>query len=150
MSRLLAWLALSALLLMSPAREMRQAPPAAPDREAAYRSNNLGVALLAQYQYEAAASAFREALRVDPSLALARLNLAIALYYLPDLAGAGREAAEAARQLPSVPQAPYLLGLIARADNRETDAARLFERVREIDSRDTGAAINLAQIYLQQ
>ncbi len=122
----------------------------APDREAAYRSNNRGVALLEQYQYESAASAFRDALRIDPSLALARLNLAIALYYVPDLPAAGREAAEAARLLPSAPQPSYILGLIARADNREADAARAFERVRELDPRDAGAAINLAQIYLQQ
>ncbi len=120
------------------------------DREAAYRDNNLGVALLEQYQYESAASAFRDALRIDPSLALARLNLGIALYYVPDLPAAMREATEAARLLPAAPQPPYMLGLIARADNREADAARFFERVRELDARDTGAAINLAQIYLQQ
>ena len=120
------------------------------DREAVYRNNNFGVALLEQYQYESAASAFRDALRVDPSLALAHLNLAIALYYVPDLAGALREATEAARLLPSAPQPPYILGLIARAENREADAARSFERVRELDPRDTGAAINLAQLYLQQ
>ena len=150
MSRLLAWMAVSALLLTAPGRVLQQALPAAPDREAAYRSNNRGVALLEQYQYESAAAAFRDALRIDPSLALARLNLSIALYYAPDLQGAAREAAEAARLLPSAPQPPYVLGLVARADNREADAARSFERVRELDPRDAGAAINLAQIYLQQ
>ena len=139
--RLLAWIALAVLLSLA-----AQQPPA--DREAAYRSNNVGVALLEQYQYESAAAAFRDALRIDTSLGLARLNLAIALYYVPDLAGAAREATEAARLLPSAPQPPYILGLIARADNRDADAARFFARVRELDSRDTGAAINLAQIYL--
>lgn len=149
MTRLLAWIALSVLILSAPGSGV-QRPAPAPDREAAYRSNNLGVALLEQYQYESAAAAFREALRRDASLALAHLNLAIALYYVPDLQSSAREAAEAARLLPSAPQAPYILGLVARADNRETDAARFFERVRELDSRDAGAAINLAQIYLQQ
>src|SRR6266542_930489 len=161
MSRLLAWIALAALLslpvvglktaavrLKADTTDVVQQPP--PDREAAYRRNNVGVALLEQYQYESAASAFRDALRIDPSLALARLNLAIALYYVPDLAGAAREATEAARLLPSAAQPLYILGLIARADNREADAARFFEQVRELDARDTGAAINLAQIYLQQ
>ena len=143
MSRVLRWVAFAALLSLA-------APQGVPDREAAYRSNNRGVALLEQYQYESAASAFRDALRIDPSLALARLNLAIALYYVPDLQGAAREATEAARLLPSAPQPSYILGLIARADNREADAARGFERVRELDPRDVGAAINLAQIYLQQ
>jgi tetratricopeptide (TPR) repeat protein len=154
MTRVLAAVAVAAAVVVGLARPFadgqtpRQSP--AGDREAAYRNNNFGVALLEQYQYESAASAFRDALRVDPSLALAHLNLAIALYYVPDLAGALREATEAARLLPSAPQPPYILGLIARAENREADAARSFERVRELDARDTGAAINLAQIYLQQ
>ena len=143
MTRYLPVIAVAAAMLVPQAQT-------APDREAAYRNNNLGVALLEQYQYGPAASAFRDALRIDPSLALARLNLGIALYYAPDLPAATREATEAARLLPSAPQPPYILGLIARSDNREADAARFFERVRELDARDTGAAINLAQIYLQQ
>jgi tetratricopeptide (TPR) repeat protein len=150
MSRLLACIALLVAIATPVGRGFipRQSP--APDREAGYRSNNLGVALLEQYQYESAATAFRDALRIDPGLMLARLNLAIALYYVPDLPAAAREATEAARALPAAPQPSYILGLIARAENREADAARLFERVRELAPRDTGAAINLAQIYLQQ
>jgi Tfp pilus assembly protein PilF len=124
-------------------------PPAAPDRERAYRSNNLGVALLEQFKYDAAADAFRDALRIDRSLALARINLSIALFYLPDLENAAKEAAEAARLLPSAPQPSYMLGLIARAENRDEDAIRFFERVRAIDPRDVGSAINLGQIDLQ-
>ena len=129
-----------------------QAPAAAagnPERERAYRSNNLGVALLEQFNYEAAAAAFREALRIDPGVAIARLNLGIALLYLPDLEGAAREAAAAAALLPSAPQPPYVQGLVARADNRDEEATRFFERVRQIDPADVGTAINLAQILLQ-
>src|SRR5438045_885123 len=102
MTRFVAGIALGAVVLTPVGRAFTarhsaftvQSP--APDREAAYRSNNLGVALLEQYQYESAASAFRDAVRIDPSLALAHLNLAIALYYVPDLPGALREATEAA------------------------------------------------------
>ncbi|MDO8679307.1 MAG: FG-GAP-like repeat-containing protein [Acidobacteriota bacterium] len=125
------------------------APAANADRERAYRSNNLGVALLERFNYEGAAGAFREALRIDPGVAIARLNLSIALYYLPDLEGAAREATAAASLLPSAPQPPYVLGLIARADNRDEDAMRFFERVRQMDPADVGTAINLAQILLQ-
>src|SRR5712691_8501493 len=126
----------------------RQTPATAP-REDAYRTNNLGVALLEQFKYQEAAAAFRQALGLDVSLGIAHLNLSLALMYVPDLEGAAHEANEAARLLPSAPQPPYVLGLVARAENRNEDAARFFERVRQIDSHDAGTSINLGQIYLQ-
>ena len=64
-----------------------------PAREDAYRQNNLGVAHLERYDYDAAAAAFREALKIDPRLAMARLNLAIALLYDGELDAAAAEAA---------------------------------------------------------
>src|SRR5262245_6878135 len=60
--------------------------------EDAYRANNLGVALLEQFKYKEGADAFRRALQLDPKLALAKINLSIALFNLPDLPGAQREA----------------------------------------------------------
>ena len=87
-------------------------------REEAYRANNLGVALLEQFDYGGAAAAFRTALQASPTLALARVNLSIALLYAIDLDNAQREAEEAARLLPRDPRPHYLLGLIARAQGR--------------------------------
>jgi lipoprotein NlpI len=49
--------------------------------EDAYRANNIGVALLEQYQYDEAATSFRQALKLEPGLHTAQLNLAIALFY---------------------------------------------------------------------
>ncbi len=119
-------------------------------RERAYRANNTGVAQLEQFKYVEAASAFREALQRDSSLAIAHVNLSLALLYAQDLAGAAREATEAAQLLPSAPQPPYILGLIARAENRASDALREFERVHRIDAADIGANVNLAQMYLEK
>src|SRR5262245_47562460 len=93
-------------------------------REQAYRANNRGVADLEQFKYPDAANAFREALQKDSALAIAHVNLSIALLYAQDLTGAGREATEAARLMPSTPQPPYIKGLIARAENRASDAVR--------------------------
>jgi Flp pilus assembly protein TadD len=121
-----------------------------PAHEDAFRANNLGVARLEQFDYKAAAEAFREAARIDSSFAAARINLSIALLYLPDLDGAAREAAAAARLQPRAPQPPYLQGLIARAQNRSEEAIAAFQRVRQIDSRDVGTNVNLGQVYLQQ
>jgi len=120
-------------------------------REDAWRANNVGVALLEQFNYAGAADKFREALRLDSGLAFARVNLAIALLYVPDLDGAEREAAEAARVVPNDPHPPYVLGLARRArGGKETEARTAFERVLQMDPRDVGAQINLGQLDLQQ
>ena len=63
------------------------------DVESAYRANNRGVALLEQFNYDGAASAFQEALKIAPDLGIARVNLAIAEFY----GNKGPEAADAAR-----------------------------------------------------
>jgi len=123
---------------------------AATTREDAYRANNLGVALLEQYKYKEGGEAFTRALQLDPKLQLARINLSIALFNVPDLAGAQREAEKAVTANPNAPQPHYILGLIAKSQNRTEDAIVAFQRVLKIDSRDTGANVNLGQLYAQQ
>ena len=137
-------------------------------REAAYRANNRGIARLEQFDYPAAAAAFRVALATgttgeeapgagsdpaaaapDDTLPIARLNLALALFYDQDLEGAAREAATAAESLPAALEPPYLLGLVARAENRRDDALDAFEQVIEQDPGDVGTNINLGQIHLE-
>lgn len=121
-----------------------------PDREEAYRANNLGVALLEQFKYKDGADAFRKALQIDPKLALARINLGIALYNVPELEDSLREAKAAEELAPDAPQPFYIMGLIAKSQNRTEDAIAAFQRVLQIDARDTGANINLGQLYVQQ
>ena len=118
-------------------------------REAAYRANNLGVALLEQFKHREGAEQFERALKLDPSLALARINLAIALYNVPDADAAAREAALALKLAPDSPQALYILALIARSLNQTDDAIKAFQRVLAVDARDTGANVNLGQLYAQ-
>src|SRR5947207_150989 len=78
--------------------------------EAAYRANNIGVALLEQYKANDAVASFTRALEIKPDLLIARINLSIALYYRPDAEGAKREAEKALRQDPNRPQARYIIG----------------------------------------
>ncbi|HEX7317631.1 MAG TPA: FG-GAP-like repeat-containing protein [Pyrinomonadaceae bacterium] len=127
-----------------------QAPAARSTREEAYRANNLGVALLEQFKHKEGAEQFRRALGLDPKLALARTNLAIALYNVPDLAASQKEAETAAAASPNAPQPHYILGLIARQQNRTEDAAAAFQRVLKIDPRDVGANVQMGQLYVQQ
>src|ERR1044072_7576558 len=127
-----------------------QTPAAKSPREEAYRANNLGVALLEQFKHKEGAEQFRRALGLDPKLALAPTTLAIALYNVPDLAAAQKEAEAAAAASPDAPQPHYILGLIARQQNRLEDAAAAFQRVLKLDPRDVGANVQMGQLYVQQ
>ena len=142
-------LATVAIAARQPAAPVAASARAA-DPDAAYRENNLGVAELEQYNYEAAVAAFRRALAIDAGNRLARINLAIALLYVPDPVEARKEATIAAERWPDAPQPHYVLGLLARAENRAADAESAFSRVLAIDPADLGARVNLGQLYLQQ
>jgi tetratricopeptide (TPR) repeat protein len=119
-------------------------------REAAYRANNIGVALLEQYKAREAIESFQRALEIKPDLLLARINLAIAFYYLPDAEAGKREAEKALRQDATAPQPHYVLGLIARAQNQLDQALAEFEKVLKLDPDDVGTNVNVGQIFVQQ
>ena len=68
--------------------------------EAAYRANNIGAAFLEQYKAKEAVESFTRALQIKPDLLLARINLSIALYYLPDVDGAKRVSRQFLLALP--------------------------------------------------
>jgi Flp pilus assembly protein TadD len=119
-------------------------------REEAYRANNLGVAYLEQYNYELAAKTFRRALEIEPGLTLARVNLAIALLYVPDLAGAAGEAQAALQAEPDSRPARYVLGLAARGENRVDEGMAAFQQLLTADPDDAGTLVNLGQLYLQE
>ena len=118
-------------------------------REAAYRANNLGVAMLEQYKAKDAVEYFTRAVEIKPDLLIARVNLSIALYYLPDADAAKREAEKALTQDQNRPQPHYLLGLVARGQNRFDEAVAEFEKVLKIDPDDVGSNINVGQIFAQ-
>ena len=144
---LLLGLSLS-VLTISAHRQSEQAKPNA--REDAYRANNIGVALLEQFKHKEAADAFRRALQLQPDLALARINLGIALFNVPDLPAAQKELQAASTLAPSAPQPPYLLGLLAKTQNRPEEAIAAFQKVLRIDPNDVAANINLGQLFAQQ
>src|SRR6185295_4300185 len=118
-------------------------------REDAYRANNLGVALLEQFKHKEAADAFRRALQLDPSLVVARINLGIALFNIPDLPAAQKELLAAIAAVPSAPQPHYLLGLAAKTQNHPEEAIASFKKVLAVDPNDVGANVNLGQLYSQ-
>jgi tetratricopeptide (TPR) repeat protein len=142
-------LRITALVLAALALEA--APPGTfARREAAHRENNIGVAFLEQFHPDEAVKHFRKALEIDPGLTLAQVNLAIALLNVPDGPGALKEAHAAEVKLPKLPQPPYVLGLVAKSENRTEDAIAAFERVLALDPADVGSHVNRGQLYLQQ
>ena len=118
--------------------------------EAAYRANNIGAAMLEQYKAREAVESFTRALEIKPDLLIARINLSIALYYLPDADGAKREAEKSLIQDSNKPHPHYILGLIARAQNRFEAAVAEFQKVLMTDPDDVGSNINVGQIFAQQ
>ncbi len=137
--------ALLALVLAAAA-----APGSRDAREQAYRANNRGVALLEQFSAQEAAGAFREALKLDPALGLARVNLAIALLNVPDAEGALREAKAALDARIASPQAHFVLALALRTLGRAEGAKAAFRKVLEADPKDVASHVNLGQLLLQE
>ncbi len=124
--------------------------PTSPPREAAYRANNIGVAYLEQYDFDTAITAFRRGLEQDSTLAIARLNLGIALFYAGQPEPARQELERARTALPDRPHADFVLGLIDRASDRTDAALQDFARAQKLDATDPGININIGQLQLQQ
>jgi FG-GAP-like repeat/Tetratricopeptide repeat/ASPIC and UnbV len=81
---------------------------------------------------------------------MARVNLAIALFYNGDLPGAMREAQAVLQKQADEGHAHYLLGLIARSENRVDDGVAEFKAVLAKDPNDVGALVNLGQLLMQR
>src|SRR5258707_4237504 len=97
-----------------------------------------------------AVKSFTRAVEIKPDLLIARINLSIALYYLPDADSAKREAENSLIQDSNRPHPHYILGLIARAQNRFEAAISEFQKVLQADPDDVGSNINVGQIFAQQ
>ena len=147
---LLVALCLSGISVSRSSSAQAQSVPSFRERENAFRANSIGVARLEQYDYIEAANAFRGALKIDPGMKIAQINLAIALFNSQDIAAARSAAEDALRLAPEMPQTHYVLGLIARNENRTEDALAAFERVLQKDPSDVGANFNVGQIYTEQ
>ena len=147
MSRLLILLTASVTLGIA---LLAQSPPSRDVREKAWQANNLGVAYLEQFNYGKAAEQFEAALAVDGTFVPARVNLAIAYLYTPDLPAAQAAATAAAAMADAPPHAQFVLGLVARSENREDEALAAFRAVLARDPDDVASLVNVGQLLLQR
>lgn len=116
-------------------------------REELYRLNNLGVALMEQYKHEDAVKQFKLALERDPDFAIARINLAMAHYFLNDAKYAVAEAQAALKLSPASLQAQYVLGASYKKDRLYDEAIAAFNKVLAVDPKDPYTNIQIGQIY---
>lgn len=121
-----------------------------PDREALYRLNNTGVALMEEFKHEAAAAEFKKALELDSGFLTARVNLALAYYYTRNKQAAIDEAQRVLKLDPKNPHMHYMLGLIYRAANQPDQALAEMQQVAAIDPDDVGVNINLGMLHNQK
>ncbi|MGH9801494.1 MAG: FG-GAP-like repeat-containing protein, partial [Blastocatellia bacterium] len=116
-------------------------------REELYRLNNLGVALMEQYKHEDAVKQFKLALESDANFAIARINLAMADYFLNDAKAAVTEAQAALKLAPISLHAQYVLGAAYKNDRLYDEALAAFNKVLTVDPKDPYTNIQIGQIY---
>ena len=120
-----------------------------PDDTSAH--NNLGLVLLAQGQFEAAAAEFRQSLQLNPAAAGTYVHLADALRYQGDYTQAAavlRRARE--RNLKFVPDHFHPPEWFARADTAEALAARLPAILKGEDQPNLAERMVLARMCSRQ
>jgi lipoprotein NlpI len=142
--------AVAAVLAAGLAWAVRAAGPDADSREAAYRENNLGVAFLEQYNHKEAAEAFARALEADPGFALAQVNHAIALFYIPDLPAAKAAATAALAKQPDSLHLHYILTLVARLEDQPQVAESHLRTILAAEPTDFGANLVLGQLLVDE
>src|SRR5271157_680364 len=121
-----------------------------PDRTAAAKLNNLGVAYMNQQRMDKAVEEFDQALKADPGLTAAELNKGIALLNLQKLPEAEDALDAATAKEPSNPRVWYNLGLLRRSQGKSAEAIEAFQHVLKIDPNDPDTHYFLGTMYSQQ
>src|SRR5262245_1653841 len=119
-------------------------------REQLYRLNNIGVAFMEQFKHEDAVKQFKQALERDPDFAVARINLALAHFYLNDSRAAVEEARAAVKLAPESPHAHYALAAALKNEKLYDESLAEFNKVLSIDPRDSATNIQIGQLHAQK
>jgi tetratricopeptide (TPR) repeat protein len=119
-------------------------------RERLYQLNNIGVALMEQYKHEDAVKQFKQALEGDTNFAVARINLALAYFYLNDSRASVEEARAAVKLAPDSPHAHYALAAALRNEKLYDESLAEFNKVLSIDPRDPATNIQIGQLHAQK
>jgi len=132
--------------VLAPAFVPNSETPPTPAAEAA-RLNNLGAAYMNQQIFEKGLKSFQDARKLDPNLAMARVNEGIACLNMGRLDEARRLLQGAAEADPSDAHAWYNLGLLAKNTGATPAAIEAFRHVLAIDANDPDAWYFLGTAY---
>jgi tetratricopeptide (TPR) repeat protein len=132
------------------ARGARAQDDARLKREQLYRLNNIGVAFMEQFKHEDAVKQFKQALETDPNFAVARINLALAYFYLNDSRAAVEEARAGVKLAPDNTYAHYALAAALRNEKLYDESLAEFNKVLSIDPRDSATNIQIGQLHAQK
>src|SRR5499426_942685 len=132
------------------ARGARAQDDARLKRERLYRLNNIGVAFMEQFKHEDAMKQFKQALEGDPNFAVARINLALAYFYLNDSRAAVEEARAGVKLAPDNPYAHYALAAALKNEKLYDESLAEFNKVLSIDPRDSATNIQIGQLHAQK
>ncbi|MDR3719125.1 MAG: VWA domain-containing protein [Bryobacteraceae bacterium] len=123
---------------------------APPPGAGAYEFLAQGVMLLLEKKDAAAVAPLRDALRLDASLASARVQLGMALDAAGDSAGAESELREAGKQLGGVSSVHSALGVVLFRRGSVADAVAEFREAVRAAPKDPAGHANLAQALEKQ
>jgi tetratricopeptide (TPR) repeat protein len=135
------------LALLSAAPQQKTSRPE--NTSEAARLNNLGCAYMNQQLFEKGLNAFQQASKLDPKLAIAKLNQAVALVNLQRIDEAKKLLLEVTQSSPKDPHAWYNLGLLYKNSGEPQTAVDAFKNVTQIDSHDPDAWYMLGTVYVQ-
>lgn len=125
---------------------VQNAPTGALD---AIQSNNAGIALLEQHQFQKAAETFQKALTAHPDSVPLMVNLAISKFNLQDYDQALSLLNRAAEVEPRNPYVCFNRGLIYKNRGDQDKAIAEFRQVTEIDPKDPTSFYNLGVLQLR-
>jgi tetratricopeptide (TPR) repeat protein len=120
------------------------------NKDAAYGCNNWGAILSTQAKQDDAMVKYQEALRLDPELALAYVNISRLLQAKGDKAGAVDQLEKAIAVDPLFADAYNEWGLLLADDNQIPRAIEMFRKAIEVNSNYALAYNNLGYVFESQ
>lgn len=134
-----------------PAASPRRLPPRRPSAHKSRRESAIlwwrrGVELEHQAP-EAACRAYEEAIRLDPSLAEAHVNVGRLYHEAGKLTEAEASYRRAIHHCPELAVACYNLGVVLEDQGRDTDAISAYRQTLQLDSNFRAAHCSLAELY---
>ncbi len=111
--------------------------------------NNVGIALLEQFNFKEAIAQFDRCLKLDPSFVPALVNSGLAHYYLQEYPQAEEIIKKALTFDPRQPTALFALGMLYRNRNEVESSTETFKRVLETDPEDSPTLYQLGQLSLR-